>query len=212
MCYAQFRLSVLLGLSELMSDIEQDVLLPPDAVWVALTDELLASQESEEWVELAQRFEPLPHEAGEQARDWLRAGVDQRRMPLDTYAVRTREDLLGFYAVTRASVDIPRRAWPLLELRRRVGFARRPQPGLILSSITRSALTPAGFGAQLFENALGLALSDRGVVALFVEPVNDRVSQLWQQGYHFRPMDFPSAAASKMLWFPVDPAPAALWP
>jgi hypothetical protein len=142
---------------------------------------------------------------------WLRDAVHQGTMTEETYAIRTNDELLGFFAVERANVKISFRARPLFELRKRMGNRnRQPQPGLILVSIVRAASTPAGFGHVLFDNALGVALEDPDIVAICVQPDNDEVSRLWRNSYNFRPMDDPEIPG--LLYFPVDPAPEANWP
>ncbi len=189
---------------------ERDVpTTPDDAQWVRLSDELLASSEAEQWREMADSFEPIPHDAGFAMAHWLCDAAHQGAMPAETYALRLGDELLGFFAVERARVKISFRARPLFELRKRMAH-RDPQPGLILLSIARARSTPMGFGHVLFDHALGVALEDPAVVAIFVRPDNDDVSRMWRDSYHFRPMDDPEMPG--LLYFPVDPAPEAEWP
>ncbi len=195
-----------------MLESRKDTSLTPDALWVPLTDEVLES-EHELWTELIDQFEPAPHQAGEDAVGWLRDAIQAKSMPSKTYAVRTSSELLGFYAVEQALVDITPRAWPMVELRRKLsGQPRQPQPGLILSWIVRSRSTAAGFGRTLFQHVVGLALSDRAIVAIFVSPANRRVSQMWLKTYGFQAMDKPVSQATDLLWFPVNPSQGGDWP
>jgi hypothetical protein len=182
---------------------------PNDARWVLLSDELLASDGGDELHALVERFEPAPHETGHQMAQWLVEAVAARSVPEETYALRTHDELLGFFAVRRAQVKLSWRAWPLFELRKRVS-KRQPISGLILSSIVRAASTPPGFGRILFDYALGVALSDPQIAAVVLQPENEAVSCLWRDTYDFRPMDHPETPG--LLYFPVDPAPEATWP
>jgi hypothetical protein len=142
---------------------------------------------------------------------WLRDAVHQGTIPDETYAIRTPDELLGFLAVRRGLVKISSRAGPFFELRKRLANRnRQPQPGLVLVSIARATSTPARFGHVLFDYALGVALEDPDIVAICVQPDNDAVSRLWRDSYNFRPMDDPELPG--LLYFPVDPAPEALWP
>ena len=144
---------------------EPDAPTPPDdAWWVPLTDDLLASSEGDQWIELVDSFEPASHTAGHEMAGWLRDAVHRGTIPEETYALRTPDELLGFFAVKRARVKISFRVWPFFELRKRVAN-REPQPGLILESIARDASTPSHFGHILFDYALGVALEDPDIVA-----------------------------------------------
>jgi hypothetical protein len=196
-----------------MPNIEQDVSLPSGAQWVQITDDLLVSGDSSRWAELVERFEPVPpHQAGIEAAEWLQAGLAKRKMPLDTYAVHTTDELLGFYAVRHAEVDISAHTRPILSVRRPRPLPEGRQPGLILSSIARARSTVPGFGRLLIEHAIGLALTDPAIVAIFAEPANEHVARMWQDVYHFRPMDKPAPAVPYILWFPIDPMPEGNWP
>jgi hypothetical protein len=182
---------------------------PENARWVHLSDELLASDQGNELRALVEQFKPAPQEAGRRMAQWLAEAVAAGSVPEETYALRTDDELLGFFAVQRAQVKLSWRAWPLFELRKRVS-KRQPIPGLILSSIVRAASTPPGFGRILFDYALGVALSDPQIAAVVLQPENEDVSRLWQGTYDFRPMDHPETP--RLLYFPVDPAPDAMWP
>jgi hypothetical protein len=187
-----------------------DVLTTPDdARWVLLSDKLLASDEGDELHVLVKQFEPAPHEAGYQMAHWLAEAFAAGSVPEETYALRTDDELLGFFAVRRAQVKLSWRAWPLFELRKRVS-KRQPIPGLTLSSIVGAASTPPGFGRILFDYALAVALRDPQIAAVVLQPENDEVSCLWRDTYDFRPMDHPETPG--LLYFPVDPAPEATWP
>jgi hypothetical protein len=181
---------------------------PIDDDLVELTDEVLES-DWQRWSDLVEAFEPLRHQASVDAHDWLRAGINDRSVPLETYAAVSRDDeLLGFYAVRRATVEISARAWPLIvEFRGRSGAPRKPEPGLILSWITRGGASDPGYGQTLFDHALGVALEDPHIVAVFVEPDNHDVSELWQNRYDFQPMDRPAPEVPEILWYPTGDAP-----
>jgi ribosomal protein S18 acetylase RimI-like enzyme len=191
---------------------QSDVPLPPGSKWVALTDDLIAA-ERDAWMQLVDDFDPGPSEAGKTAVERLRDEVAGGTITLDTQVLRTDHKLLGFYSVEHARVDLTSRNWPFVELRRKLfGQQREPQPGLIISSIVRSHSEPAGFGRNLVNHAIGLALSDPEIVALFVSPANPEVARLWQDRYSFRIEHEADPSTNEMLWLPVNPAPEALWP
>jgi hypothetical protein len=186
---------------------------PPPHDWVQITDELLASRE-DEWVNLVERFEPVRD--GEEMADWLRTSVHDRKMQLEAWACVGDDELLGFYAVTRAEMEFSHRALPILSIRRLGPGLRRPrggpQPGLLLSSITRSRSTEAGFGRVLLLHAVGLALEDPDNMALFVKPASADVSRMWRENYGFKTMDKPAPDVPDVLWLPINPSPGSTWP
>jgi len=159
---------------------------------------------------MADNFDPVPEDAGFAMARWLCEGIEQRKMPEETYVLCLGDEILGFFAVRRARVKISFKSWPLFELRRRIAN-HEPLPGLVLVSFVRSNnATEAGFGQALFDYALGVALDDPAVVAIFVDPDNPDVSRMWVESYNFRPMHDPETPG--LLYFSVDPAPVALWP
>jgi hypothetical protein len=195
---------------------ERDVPIPDGAYWVQLTADLLASSEGDRWMDLLDQFEPVPHDAGVEMTDWLGKGVRARAMPLETWALRTDEHLLGFYAIRPAQAEFPRRLLPIIEIRRlslkRVRLKRGLQAGLMLSSIVRADATGPGSGRVLVKHAIARALTDEDNVALFVEPANPTVSRMWERRYGFRPMHESSPQTPGVLWFPVEPCPEGDWP
>jgi ribosomal protein S18 acetylase RimI-like enzyme len=199
-----------------MNITERDVPIPDGAHWVALTDEVLACDEFERWVDLAERFEPQPHDAGVEMAEWLQECVRGGSMPLETWAICREEELLGFYAIRPAAAEFPTRWLPILDVRRvvlkRPRLKRGLQPGCMLSSIVRSKDTERGFGRILVEHAIGRTRSDERNVALFVEPANDTVARMWEREYHFMSMDESAPHTRGVLWFPVDPCPEGDWP
>jgi hypothetical protein len=182
---------------------------PPDAWWIHVTDELLTSPDGAELRQLAESFEPTVHDDGHQMASWLRDAVARQSLPTDTYALRTDNELLGFFAVEPALVKFSHRALPIIELYKRI-TQRGPQQALLLSSIARAASTPPRFGHVLFEHAIGVALSDSQNVAILVQPMNQRVSTLWKEEYSFRPMD--AIDMPGLLYFPLGEPPELKWP
>jgi hypothetical protein len=178
---------------------------PDGALWELITDERLASPECERLRDMVGEFEPLPHEAGREMAGWLQWAVHEGSLPNETHALCTDQEMLGFLAIERGLVKISHRAWPILELRERMR-KREPLNALRLSAIVRGASTPPGFGSVLFDHALGLALDDKRVAAILVQPDNDRVDQMWQKHYDFKPMQ--DSDVSGLLYFPVKPPPA----
>lgn len=185
---------------DLTFDDEIQVHAPADAQWTELSEDILLSPEREAWRELVERFEPYPPEPSGEMTNTLRDGV--RRGALDT---RTRVihncDLLGFYSVKKVMAQISNRSGALLGVAKALRL-RSPKPGLLLSSIVRSRHTDPGFGSVLLEDAVGLALTDKELKAVFVEPANDRVAEMWQSDYHFQPVA--SSELPGLLYLPLD--------
>ncbi|HEY7950950.1 MAG TPA: hypothetical protein VID51_08985 [Solirubrobacterales bacterium] len=169
-----------------MFDTEETICAPPDATWAELTDQLLQTDECERWIKLATQFVPVDLRPADEMTEMLRENVSQRHMEFETHAFHN-DHLLGFFSIEQ------RRA--------RIGEGSL-QPILMLSSIVRSATTPEGFGRVLVEEVIGRALTESDVKAIVVEPANNRVGQMWQDDYHFQPVDQPEKPG--LLYLPVD--------
>lgn len=170
---------------------EPQASLPDDAVWVELTDELLASDEGGRWRELADGFKPAKHREGSKMADWLRGCVHDGGVPTKTRVVHN-DELLGFFAAETVRYLVSNRPRPLSAFSRRLGIGSEGsvETGLLLSSIVRAQGTGKGFGRFLIEEAVGLALeleSER-ITGILVEPANPRLRQMWQDTYHFAPL------------------------
>jgi hypothetical protein len=193
-------------------------LRPANSKWVPITDELLRSSAFDEWDDLVKRFDAVRHEAGQKMANWLRDAVSKQSIALETHAIRTSSELLGFYSVRPAFVAFTDSERVQLELRRKdlrtesAHAARADQRGLMLASIVRAKSTDRGFGRVLVGHAVGLALQDDENKAIFVKPANERVSDMWREAYSFRPMDVPTEQLPHLLWFPVNVPLQATWP
>jgi hypothetical protein len=186
--------------------IEPQARVPDDAVWVDLSDELLASERHERWCGLVDTFEPPApkrgevHQEGQMMAKWLHDCVHDRALPPRT---RTRavhnDELLGFFSTELVSYMVSNRPRTVLAVSRRLGIDS-PERGLLLSSIVRSNLAGEGFGRFLLEEAVGLALeleSER-ITSILVEPANEKLRCMWQDTYHFAPLE-----GSELLHLPV---------
>jgi hypothetical protein len=170
-----------------MAAEQPQALLPDDAAWVELTDELIAS-DGDRWRVLVDSFQPTKHPEGESMANWLRECVHEGSMTRRTRVVYN-DDLLGFFAVNPDNYyEVSDQPAPLLAARRLLGKGAR-QRGLLITSIVRSDLTEPGFGRLLIEEAVGLALEleseHEPITALLVEPANARLTRMWREKHHF---------------------------
>lgn len=182
-----------------MFDDNFEISAPADAQWTELSGELLRSPERDAWKGLVERFEPYPPEPSREMTNSLRDGICQGALAMKTRAIHNSE-LLGFYAVSRVMAQISNRSGALLGVAKALRL-RSPKPGLLLSSIVRSRCTPPGFGRVLLEDALALALTDKELKAVFVEPANERVAAMWQEDYYFQPAT--SSELPGLLYLPL---------
>jgi hypothetical protein len=168
-----------------MFDDQSESSAPADAQWTDLTGELLRSPERDTWEGLVDGFEPYPLEPSHEMTNNLREGVCRGALEMKTRAIHHNGRLLGFYSVSKEMARISDRSSALASVAEALGL-RSSKPGLLLSSIVRSRHTPPGFGGVLLEDAVGVALTDKELKALFVEPANERVAAMWQENYHFK--------------------------
>jgi hypothetical protein len=173
---------------------------PADAKWCELSDDLLQSPEAEVWRGLGERFRPFQRAPSEVMTETLREGIRRGNMDTKTRAIHN-DELLGFYSVTKVMAQISNRSGAILEVVKALGL-RSPKPGLLLSSIVRSEITHSGFGQVLLDDVLALALTDNEVKAIFVEPANERVAEMWRTDYYFEPVA--SSEVPGLLYFPLD--------
>jgi ribosomal protein S18 acetylase RimI-like enzyme len=174
---------------------------------VLLTPERLADEDVD-WNEEVARFEPLDHEAGQQAAAWLREQVAAGCPSSETYLLYSGTyGVLGFVALQPVYWRLPRNALAIVNLRRRPQLKGGKHLGLLIAWIARDRSTPAGFGEELVLGSIRRARSDPQYVALFVDPANERVAELWRTRYRFRGMARDDPSAGDRLWLPVDPPP-----
>ncbi|HEV3035299.1 MAG TPA: hypothetical protein VGX72_10975 [Solirubrobacteraceae bacterium] len=183
-----------------MRDTERNLILPAGAYWTRVSG--AANSDLLTWIDRAERFEPYTHDAGRETAERFRAELRAGDVVADTYAMCLGDDLLGFYSLREWRIRFVHDKWSLGTLPRRVLHLLR-QPGLLLSSIVRSRTTAPGFGHFLFEHALGVALDDPLVRAIFIEPANNSVAEMWRARYSFRPVGDPDLPGT--LYFPVNP-------
>lgn len=178
-----------------------------DYLPVALTPELLDRGEVD-WRDEVERFEPLDHEAGREAAAWLQKQVQEGCPSYETWVLYSESrGILGFFALAPMWWRLPRDVAAIINVRRRPQLKGTRHLGLHIMWIARDASTNAGFGRELVLGAIQRARIDPQYVALFVDPANSRVKDLWQDEYHFRNVDRGASQADGRLWLPVDPAP-----
>lgn len=165
---------------------EPQAVLPADARWVDLTNELV-SADPEHWRSLVDTFTPTDHKQGHEMAAWLRGCVHEGRIPQRTRVVYNHK-LLGFFTAETVDFMVSNRPMPLLAVSRRIGLDS-PETGLLLSFIVRSEEAGKGFGRFLIEDAVGLALDIKGekITGLLIEPANQKLRRVWQERHHFAP-------------------------
>jgi hypothetical protein len=166
---------------EINSEREYKLLhLPKGAIRDLLTDEVR---------EMVRTFDPLDFEPADKAKEWLQVNVQAEVLPLDTYLVFSEDEteLLGFFVLELVEVRVATGDVPIMKLR---GGELDPQapvhPGIKLVWMVRSDSSSPGFGEELLEQALLLAVEAK-VCALLVEPYDDDTAErLWKNHFQFR--------------------------
>jgi GNAT superfamily N-acetyltransferase len=175
-----------------MRDLQRDVQIPPNAEWVEITTELLASPEGERWQALADSFEPFDEEPGHEMTRSLRRKIRSREIGLDLHAIYN-EHLLGFFELEPVGADISSS-----ERRRRI---TPNSQGVRFSMVVRSCDTDAGFGRVLLAEAIAQALEDKANEAIYVVAANTEVEALWKR-YSFVEVDDPKKEKTLYLALP----------
>lgn len=163
---------------------ESQAILPSDATWVDLTNDLVAA-DPQRWRSLVDDFVPTDHKQGHEMAAWLRGCVREGRIPHRTRVVHNHK-LLGFFTAEPVEFMVSNRPTPVLAVSRRIGLDS-PETGLLLSFIVRSEEAGKGFGRFLIEEAVALALDmkDEKITGLLVEPANPKLRRVWQERHHF---------------------------
>jgi hypothetical protein len=153
-------------------------------------------------------FECLDFDAARKAKAWLETNISAGVLPLDTYLAFSEDEaeLFGFIVLEEIDVKVAPEDVPIMQMRNAVDNPRaEKQKAVKLVWIARSDSSDPGFGGELFDHALLVAL-EAGACALMVEPFDDKTAdELWLRHYHLRrPRD--GADEWSCLWHAVGEA------
>jgi hypothetical protein len=181
-----------------MRNLQRDVQIPPNAEWVEITTDLLASPEGERWQALADAFNPFDEEPGHEMTRSLRRKIRSREIGMELHAIYN-EHLLGFFELEPVGANISS------STRRRI---TPNSQGVRFSMIARSRDTYPGFGKVLLAEAIALALRDKANEAVFVVAANTGVETLWKR-YEFVEVNDPKQEKTLYLALPreLEPEP-----
>lgn len=182
---------------------------------VRLTRESIANGVPPRLLAAIERFEPLGFDAARDATAWLHNCLADGNDPMSTVLVLDSTDRLqGFFVLGYTTVTLAPGDQPIVEVAKKLEDPSRPQVAAEIAWIVRSRTTEKGFGRDLFDYAVRLAMDD-GAIAMVVTPHDDITAQkVWIDRYRFRP---PRQSGSSQgldppkLWFPVFKYEAS-WP
>lgn len=182
---------------------------------VRLTRESIASGVLPRLLTAIERFEPLEFDAARDATAWLRNCLVEGDDPMSTVLALDSDDRLhGFFVLGYTTVTLAPDDRPIVEVAKKLSDPNRPQVAAEIAWIARSRATEKGFGRDLFDYAVRLAIDD-GAIAMVVTPHDDITAQkVWIERYRFRPPRRSSSSQGldpPKLWFPVFKYEAS-WP
>jgi len=181
-----------------------------------LTRETVESGLPRNLAEAFDAFEPLPFDAARGAKDWLRSCIDQEEDPMVTvFALDPdRKRLCGFFVLGFTTITLAPGDRPIVEVAHKLKEPHAPQIAAEIAWIARDRSTERGFGRDLFDYAVALAIDYRAI-AMVVTPHDDRTAEkLWVNRYRFRPprqVTTGSEQVQSKLWYPVYKYEAS-WP
>lgn len=187
---------------------------------IELTPESVRDGLSPEIVNLIDEFDPLPFEAGVDAKDWLQGELSERSLPITAILMPDAEHerldgfiCMGFTSISLSRSDQAAAEVGIVQKGRRVEEVCEPHLAADISWIARGAATRKGFGQRLFNCAVNWGMDNR-VLAMVVTPHDEETERkVWIERFRFREAH-PSDAqdgAPKRLWYPVH-KPTASWP
>lgn len=182
---------------------------------VRLTRETIANGVPPRLLTAVERFEPLEFDAARDATGWLRNCLAEGDDPMSTVLALDSEDhLQGFFVLGYTTVTLAPGDQPIVEVAKKLEDPERPQVAAEIAWIARSRATEKGFGRDLFDYAVRLAIDD-GAIAMVVTPHdNETAKKVWIERYRFRPPRQSSSSQGlepPKLWFPVFKYEAS-WP
>jgi hypothetical protein len=147
-------------------------------------------------------FEPLKYQAGHSPKAWLETNISAGVVPLTTYLVFSEDEseLYGFFVLDGIEVNVAPFDRPIMKAQKSIKDINvEKHPATKLVWIARSESSPPGFGAEMFEHALLLAI-EAGSCALMVDAADEETAEkLWIGHYDLRkPRD--GAADWSCLW------------
>lgn len=182
---------------------------------VRLTRQTIADGLPRRLARAIDRFEPLPFDAAHDAITWLRHCVAEKEDPMLTIlALDAKDRLRGFFVLGYTTFKLAPGDQPIVQVAKRLEDPQAPQIAAEIAWIARSRHTEKGFGRDLFDYAVRLAIDD-GAIAMIVTPHDERTAKkLWIDRYRFRPPRLGQTGAGldpRKLWFPVFKYEAS-WP
>jgi hypothetical protein len=181
---------------------------------VPVTQAEIAEGLSDEVVEAVNTFEPLPFDAAHGATSWLRKTLEDGKDPLLTILALdpTEPKLCGFFVLGFTTILLAPDDRPIVEVAYKLKEPHAPQVAAEIAWIARSRETAKGFGRDLFDYSVLLAI-DHGAIAMVVTPHDDETAEkLWIGRYRFRrPKQDPAGEPQSKLWYPsIDTTPPGL--
>jgi hypothetical protein len=164
---------------------------------------------TERLMPMIRKFQPLDFEAAGKAKAWLETSVSSGSLGFDTHLALS-EDLrriIGFIALGEEEVEVAPGDLPIMEARKVIkNPSAKKQRALKLVWIARCRTSPPGFGNDLFDHALVVAL-EAGGCAVMVEPYDEATAKkLWLDHFELRkPRD--GAADWQCLWYALGQPP-----
>lgn len=163
---------------------------------------------SERLMPMIQAFEPLGFEAADKAKAWLETSVSSGSLGFDTYLALSEDlrHIIGFFALGAEEVEVAPGDLPIMQVRKVIDDPNaEKQRALKLVWIARSRTSPAGFGNDLFDHALVVAV-EAGGCAVMVEPYDEATAKkLWLGHFELRePRD--GTADWQCLWYALGQA------
>jgi hypothetical protein len=137
---------------------------------------------------MVRSFAPLDFDPGRRAKAWLCVNVEAGVLPLDTYLVFSEDEseIFGFFVLEVLDVHVAPGDAPIMQFRGTITDPASTQRAVKLAWIARSATSPAGFGGELFDEALALA-EEAGGCALLVDPYDEATARrLWLEHFELR--------------------------
>lgn len=185
---------------------------PTELPTVVLTPADVEKGISADHAQLIDGFDPLPFEAGADAKAWLQQQIREGSLPVTTVLVTDseRKRLCGFicigFTTIALSPDEQRTAEVgIVQRGRKIEELCEPHLAANISWIARAANTRKGFGQLLFDCAVNWTIDNRAI-AMVVTPHDEATARkVWIGRFRFRqprPQDQPDGAPSR-LWYPV---------
>jgi hypothetical protein len=143
--------------------------------WVLWTPEVAAHRDD---VRAAvERFEGLPHPAGEEAARWLREEALHVYRESPTRLLYAEGEVQGYYSLAMAEVELRQ------DHRERIGADHPRQGAVLITWLARSRnCTVANVAELLLQHAVGVArraASEVGATVIALDPYDEDTAAMW---------------------------------